>query len=117
MRRMKTTILPWLTVFVLAAVLQLNCSVHYLITGSMEPAYPTGSLVLVSRLAGPEIGSVCAYHRNGKTVVHRIIAQNEQGYIFKGDANNVQDPYAVSRNEIEGKVVFTFPHISINEGD
>ena len=96
-----------------AVILVLNLtdavSAHYLVSGSMAPAYPTGSVMIISRLVKPEPGRICAYLHSGNTVIHRIEEETENGYIFKGDANNMADPYIVTKEEIEGGLLIGLP--------
>ncbi len=81
----------------------------YLKSGSMAPEYPTGSIIITTVLLKPDVGSVCAYRHNGITVIHRVIGETEDGFVFKGDANNVADPYTVTADEIEGRLILSLP--------
>lgn len=96
-----------LAVFLLAAAAFTDT--WYLESGSMAPSYPTGSIIITSRLIKPHIGAVCAYRHNNMTVIHRIISETEDGYILKGDANNVSDPVPVTLQDIEGVMLFGLP--------
>lgn len=87
----------------------LCTDIRYLESGSMAPELPTGSLVITCAFIKPHIGSVCAYTHNGITVIHRIIAESENGYIFKGDANNTIDPVAVQASDISGTMIIGIP--------
>lgn len=80
--------------------------IWYLRSGSMAPSYPKGSIIITSKLISPQIGSICAYSHNGITIVHRIISEDAEGYILKGDANNTADPASISANDIEGVMLF-----------
>jgi signal peptidase len=75
-------------------------------SGSMEPAVPVGSLVLVQRVSGQDVrvGDAIAVQRTGGarpvTVLHRVVALSERdGRRFaelKGDANATPDPDPVA---------------------
>ncbi len=91
----------------------LFLKVYRLESGSMTPAYPEGSYVVAADLGEPEPGDVCAYRHNGMIVVHRVIRKTEDGYIFQGDANNTEDPYPVSTEEIEARVLFGIPRLHL----
>lgn len=80
--------------------------IWYLRSGSMAPAYPKGSIIFTSRLISPQIGSICAYSHNGITIIHRIISEDSEGFILKGDANNIADPASISADDIEGIMLF-----------
>ena len=98
-------LLGLIPILMLAAFLFLT-DIWYLRSGSMAPEYPTGSLIITTRLIKPKIGLVCAYRHNDITIVHRIISENADGFILKGDANNVADPMSVPADEIEGVMLF-----------
>jgi signal peptidase len=68
------------------------------LSGSMEPAYATGSVVFVDTNADVEsvsVGDVVTYSLSGGTTVvtHRVIAIDEKKGLFttKGDANEFED--------------------------
>ena len=92
--------------------------IYTVISGSMEPAIPTGSLVYVDRSQADsaEVGDVVAYYGSGNDVgtviTHRVVAIDEEDkLVTKGDANNTEDLIPVSRFNVIGKVVFHIPAI------
>lgn len=87
------------------------------LSGSMEPAIKTGSIVMVKPVSDYKVGDVITFGPNTKAkppTTHRIIeVKNENGiisYITKGDANNATDMREVRRNEIIGRVIFAVPY-------
>ncbi len=100
------------TLLIVIAAFMLLTDIWYLRSGSMAPSYPKGSIIVTSRFISPKIGSICAYRHNGITVVHRIISEEIEGYILKGDANNVADPTAIPADDIEGVMLFGLPPLS-----
>ena len=96
-------------ILLLVLAFSLSTRICWLRTGSMAPAYPAGSVIVISPLLGPREGAVCAYRHNGMTVIHRVVGTDGTGYIFKGDANNTADPYTVTEDEIEGRMLFGLP--------
>lgn len=89
-----------------------------ILSGSMSPSIPVGSVVLVQPQQAYKVGDVVTFRGKGdaKTfVTHRIIRvdQNQDGvvYVTQGDANRVLDGGSVSRDAIQGKVVLTLPYI------
>ena len=88
-------------------------------TGSMEPAYPVGSVVYVAD-ANPEdvrVGDVITYMLGTDTttvMTHRVTAVNEaeQTFITKGDANEIEDAEPVAFHRLIGKPVFCIPRIA-----
>ena len=90
------------------------------LTGSMEPKYPVGTLIFVKE-ADPntlEVGDVITYHLDSNTVVtHRIVEIDKEGQTVttKGDANNANDGNPVPYSEIVGKEHFKIPYCSIRQ--
>jgi len=85
-------------------------------TGSMEPAIPVGSIVVIKPV-NPEtlkIGDIICFKvetEHPKTVTHRIIGITSQGFKTKGDANEDPDTWIVKKQDIIGKVVAIIPYI------
>lgn len=90
-------------------------SIH-VISGSMEPAIPVGSLVYVQPGApeDAETDDVIAFHSSmdtGAIITHRVIKNDiVTGQIHtKGDANEKEDLYPVGYDYYMGKVVYSVP--------
>lgn len=88
------------------------------LSGSMEPAIPTGSLVLVSRRDAYHMGDVVTRRTPGKgnaTITHRIVdvSENHGSTTFhtKGDANESADEEDVRKENIVGRVLFSVPYL------
>jgi signal peptidase len=83
-------------------------------TGSMEPAIPVGSVVVIKPV-DPEtlkIGDIICFKLSQPTsITHRIINITDQGFITKGDANNAPDQWIVKNENVIGKAIFTIPFI------
>ena len=96
----------------------LGYEVKIVQSGSMEPAIMTGGIVVISPSSLYSVGDVVTYGRDTKNsipVTHRIVEKMGEGrsatYITKGDANEDNDPKAVTSRELIGKVAFTIPYI------
>lgn len=91
-------------------------SVYQVISGSMEPSIPTGSLVYVApgEAEEAEEGDVIAFYSasgSGAVIVHRVV-QNQVvsgELITKGDANSGEDPEPVQYSQYMGRVVWHIP--------
>jgi len=91
---------------------------HYepVYTGSMEPAIPVGSVVVIKPV-NPEtlkVGDIICFKvetEYPKTVTHRIIGITSQGFITKGDANEDPDQWIVKKDNVVGRVVAVIPLI------
>jgi len=85
-------------------------------TGSMEPAIPVGSIVVI-KPADPEtlkIGDIICFKLSESaitSVTHRIFNITDQGFITQGDANNAPDQWIVKKENVIGKAIFTIPFI------
>lgn len=80
------------------------------VTGSMEPSIHNGDYIIVnsdySQLEEGDI--ICFYSKDsaiyGMPNTHRIVRINDDGsYVTKGDANNAEDPVAVTADTVIGK--------------
>lgn len=85
------------------------------ISGSMEPAIPTGSLVYVTYVdpATVDDGDVIAFERGASVVTHRVVENrtDEREYVTKGDANDVEDIQPIPYEALIGRVVLYVPVI------
>lgn len=100
------------------------------LSGSMSPGIPTGSVVYTQKTSEVGVGDVITFERKGVNVTHRIIdtvdkngksvsalvsplpgapAPAEVFYKVKGDANNAADSDLVAKDKIVGKVLFNIP--------
>lgn len=87
-------------------------------SGSMEPALPIGSVVLIQpseRYAVDDIVTFGGDARGSIPTTHRIVGDTiingELAYITKGDANEEVDVNQVRPGEIRGKVVLTILYL------
>jgi signal peptidase len=86
-------------------------------SGSMEPAIKTSSIVLVKQIPVNQIvkGDVINFETSGTSVTHRVYeiknTDNKLTFITKGDANNIPDVDPVSPDQIKGKVIFNIPYL------
>ena len=78
------------------------------LSGSMEPTFSKGSLLLVKDTRDVQEGDIVVYQSENELIVHRVIALTDDTVITQGDANNVADePFA--RTQIKGKVLGWIP--------
>ncbi len=85
--------------------------VYVVHTGSMAPAAPSGSAVIV-HLHHYQVGQPVSFTVSGSTITHRLIAINTDGTITtKGDANRAEDPFHARQVDIIGGVVATPTHL------
>ncbi len=90
---------------------------YTVLSGSMEPAYPTGSLLYVRRTAPEtvEVGQPITFVLNEDLVIatHRVIAidADNQCFYTKGDANAAADGAPVHFKNLIGVPVFSIPYL------
>jgi len=104
--------------FFISAIRVFGLQVFGVLTGSMEPAYPTGSLVYVKSVEPStlRVNDVITFSLSPNVIAtHRIVEVVEENgatkYRTKGDANNTVDASLVGAGNIIGKVVFSVPYL------
>ena len=93
----------------------LGMQPYAIVSGSMEPAYPTGSLVYAQPTAGKDlqVGDVAAFWRDEDVIIDRVdpIDIVGEGFVGKGDANDDVDLRPVLFRDVLGRVVFSVPGV------
>lgn len=94
---------------------------YVVLTGSMRPTMPPGTLVVVRRtpVAALEVGDVVTYQlRSGMAdvVTHRIVAvtvdrRGHRSFRTQGDANPSPDPLPVHPVQIRGQRWYAVPYV------
>lgn len=91
-------------------------NIYTVISGSMEPAIPTGSLVYIKGVEPEEVKEeeVIAFYGGRDTssiITHRVVANSAimGEFITKGDANETQDMNPIPYENYIGKVVLSIP--------
>ena len=89
---------------------------YTVVSGSMEPAIPVGSMAYVTR-TDPDLildGEVIAFFDDlGNTVVHRAVRNRivEGEIVTRGDANDANDMKPVPWDRVIGRVGLTVPYL------
>jgi len=93
---------------------------YTVVTASMEPVLPVGSLILVKQTdpATLEKGDIISYSKEldpGTVITHRVVENDtEEGQVItKGDANEVNDMEPVKYDFILGKMEASFPKLGV----
>lgn len=98
----------------------LGYQVYYVVSGSMNPAIPVHSVVLVQPAAPEELqpGEIVAYRSGSSVVIHRLVENHivEGELVTKGDANAEPDPLKVEYAGVLGTVTAHIPFIGIYAG-
>ena len=123
------SLIMWATILlclVLAAPRLAGMKTYVVISGSMEPAIPVGSMVY-SKAVDPqtlETGDVIVFYRSDVTqggggtadiipITHRVVVNDTAAgeITTKGDANENRDISKVTYNNVEGKMIFHIPRL------
>lgn len=93
---------------------------YTVLTGSMEPSLPPGTLLIVRPVEQEQIqlGSVITYQlRSGQpgVVTHRVVGSSVSGngertFITQGDANSSPDAEPVRAAQVRGEVWYAVPY-------
>jgi signal peptidase I len=98
----------------------LGYQVYDVVSGSMDPAIPVHSVVLVQPAAPEELqpGEIVAYRSGSSVVIHRLVENHivEGELVTKGDANAEPDPLKVEYAGVLGTVTAHIPFIGIYAG-
>ncbi|MBR0272045.1 MAG: signal peptidase I [Methanobrevibacter sp.] len=108
-------------VIILVLVLILAQHLNVVVSGSMEPVFYRGDIVAIEKAdffglhefnaSEVEVGDIVVYNAEWfeQPVIHRIIRIAEINgttmYVIKGDNNNRTDPYYVTADQIESRVL------------
>ncbi|MDD6005611.1 MAG: signal peptidase I [Firmicutes bacterium] len=83
---------------------------YRVLTGSMEPAIKTNSLIVVHEEEFTE-GDIISFFSSDPSIsgmvnTHRVVSIDGDRITTKGDANDFNDIYPVSKDNVIGKVIF-----------
>lgn len=91
---------------------------YTVISGSMEPALPVGSLVYVKyqepeSIEKKDIIAFYGSNESSSMITHRVVYNKKLSgeFVTKGDANKEKDMNPISYNQYMGKVVLMIPVI------
>ncbi|MCX6401332.1 MAG: signal peptidase I [Propionibacteriales bacterium] len=122
-------VIAWLVILGVVVVLAIAVLVpriagatpYTVLTGSMQPKYPPGTLVVVKPVEFDEIsvGQVITYQlESGKATVvtHRVVGvvnrfDGTTTLVTQGDANQDPDPVPVEEVQVRGKLWYSVPYL------
>lgn len=84
---------------------------------SMSPVLNKGDLVVITPQNDFSVGDVITFKspiQKGEFITHKIIKENfedEPFFTTKGDRNNVEDPWRITKDMIVGKVSMSIPFV------
>jgi len=93
----------------------MGYEIYNVVSGSMEPEIPVGSVIYVAVTDPEDIqeSDVIAFRSNGSVVTHRVVQNRlvEGEFVTKGDANAAEDMNTVPYINLIGRVEYHFPVI------
>ena len=98
----------------LAGVRIVGVTPYAVLSGSMEPTFPVGSMIYVKAVdpADVEVGDAITFRLTDDLVAtHRVIEITEEGFRTQGDANDTPDGAAVTPTNLVGKALFCVPQL------
>lgn len=122
------SVVSWLLLIAMVGILALTIVIpritgstpYTVLTGSMEPTYSPGTLIVVKPTDATSLGigdAITFQWESGKpdVVTHRIIsvqysAKGELRFTTQGDANRAPDERPVVPEQIRGKVWYSVPY-------
>lgn len=86
---------------------------QYIVTsGSMEPDFSPGDMILIKKEPGYELGDIVTFRdAAGQTVTHKIVGRVEGQFITQGTANNTEDDDLLPPERILGKLQVVLPGV------
>ena len=91
----------------------LGYGIYDVVSGSMEPEIPVGSVIYVADAAPEEIQEkdIIAFQSGDSVVTHRVMANHmvEGEFVTKGDANEAEDMNTVPYENLIGRVKYHIP--------
>ncbi len=91
---------------------------YHVLSGSMEPEMPVGSLIYVHEEKPEDIEEqdIIAFYSSleeSGIITHRVVKNNivSGTFITKGDANDKEDPVLIPYDNFIGRVIKTVPYV------
>jgi signal peptidase len=78
---------------------------------SMTPTIQSNSFNVLWKQDAYAVGDIIAFKTQLHHVLHRIVEVRPDGYVTKGDANEVVDPWLVPKQDVIGKLIFCVPYL------
>lgn len=81
-------------------------------TGSMRPTLEVQDIIIVKITDDVKVGDVITYRDNKDFVTHRVVSNNKDKFITKGDYNNTEDK-PIESKQVVGKMVCKIPNLGV----
>ena len=110
-------IMPFLVFVMITSRMPLILGIQsfVVLTGSMEPALPVGSVVFSQNFERYETGEIIAFKNGNVNVTHRVVEEEfndgQFSYRTQGDANNLPDSQLIPQSQVLGRVFYHIPYL------
>jgi signal peptidase len=96
---------------ILVYALNTNTPVVAVFSGSMEPTFYKGDMIVVKGVENVSIGDIIVFDVPNKQypIIHRVYEIDNNIILTKGDNNMNVDPWRTSVNNIHGKAIVKIP--------
>jgi len=81
-------------------------------TGSMQPTLNINDIIIIKITDDVKENDIITFRENNEFITHRVIKNNNETFITKGDSNNTEDN-PINKQNIIGKFVCKIPVIGI----
>lgn len=81
-------------------------------TGSMRPTLEVQDIIIVKITDDVKIGDVITYQDNKDFITHRVVSNNKDKFITKGDYNNTEDK-PIESGQVVGKMICKIPNLGV----
>lgn len=82
------------------------------ITGSMSGTIEKNDIIIVKITKDVKKGDIISFEQDNVIITHRIIEEENNNLVTKGDSNNSEDK-PISKDDVIGKVVKSFSKLGI----
>lgn len=91
----------------------MGYGIYNIVSGSMEPKVPVGSVIYVAKTAPEDIqkGDIIAFNSEESVIAHRVVENHvvEGTFTTKGDANAEEDVRDIPYQDLVGRVERHYP--------
>ena len=81
-------------------------------TGSMQPTLNVNDIIIVKITDDVKVGDIITYSEENEFITHRVISNNKETFVTKGDYNNTEDN-PIDTSKIVGKLVCKIPSFGL----
>ena len=81
-------------------------------TGSMQPTLNINDIIIVKITDDVKVGDIITYREENDFITHRVISNNKETFVTKGDYNNTEDN-PIDTSKIVGKLVCKIPSLGL----